>query len=137
MLTLEDVNASHHSALLLPGGEGTPLLRERGDLLHLIRQFHRDKKCIGAICWAPTLLGEAGILEGVQATACRIPDVGNYEGCDSFTTLRRQGAKVSTEAVVQDGSILTANGPSQAEAFAAAFITMLKDQLQLAEMSRR
>lgn len=63
--TLDQVDPSLYSALILPGIE--PSTREKAmnneTLMALIREYDQAKKIIAAVCAAPVLLGQAGILK--------------------------------------------------------------------------
>jgi 4-methyl-5(b-hydroxyethyl)-thiazole monophosphate biosynthesis len=67
---LSDVIAQSFDLLVLPGGPAVFELREKPRVLDLIRRFHFDGILIGAICAAPLLLHDAGILnEDTEYTA--------------------------------------------------------------------
>jgi 4-methyl-5(b-hydroxyethyl)-thiazole monophosphate biosynthesis len=59
------------------------------------------------------VLAEAGILYGKQAT------------CDPGSLDARPGVTLSSEAVVQDGKVLTSRGPGTAMDFALALVGAL------------
>ncbi len=100
-------------ALLLPGGQINPdLLRANKGAVALVRDFDAAGKPIAAICHAPWLLIEAGIIEGKTAT-----------GYHSIRTdLENAGAKVVDEEVVVDGNIITSRAPDDIPAFSKALI---------------
>ena len=80
-------------------------------------------KVIAAICWAPTILAKAGVLEGKRATVW----VGDDAECGMKTNeyMEKQGASCSGEGFVVDGKIVTADGPANAENFARAIEELL------------
>ncbi|MDR2377264.1 MAG: DJ-1/PfpI family protein [Puniceicoccales bacterium] len=59
--------------LFLPGGDGHETLRKNSLVLEKIRAYAEKKKLIAAICAAPLLLLDCGLLEGRHHTAypCR------------------------------------------------------------------
>ena len=59
---LSDVITQSFDLLVLPGGPAVFELREKPRVLDLIRRFHFDGILIGAICAAPRLLHDDGIL---------------------------------------------------------------------------
>ena len=62
-LKISDVKIADYAALVLPGGQINPdLLRVEEDAVALIRDFARADKPIAAICHAPWLLIEAGLV---------------------------------------------------------------------------
>ena len=57
-------------AVVLPGGmPGTVHLGEDDTVSQVIREFAKEGKLVAAICAAPSVLGQAGILNGKKA-AC-------------------------------------------------------------------
>jgi protease I len=62
---LADVSADNYDAIVLPGGQINPdLLRIIQDALRFIRAFYDQKKVVAAVCHAPWLLIEIGIIKG-------------------------------------------------------------------------
>lgn len=97
--------------LILPGGmPGTKHLAECKPLISLLQRHAAAQKNIAAICAAPSVLGQAGLLAGYKATC--------YPGFETQLT----GADVTGESVAVDRNIITANGPGAAIPFASAII---------------
>ena len=107
------VDASAYSALLLPGGVANPdLLRADADAVAFVRAFFDAGKSVAAICHAPWLLIEAGVVEGRRMTAF-----------DSIRTdLKNAGADVVDEEVVVDQGLVTSRCPDDIPAFNARMI---------------
>ena len=64
----EDTDFSDAVLLVLPGGmPGTLNLKAHRGLTELLKRFDTEKKYIAAICAAPTILGELGMLGGRKA----------------------------------------------------------------------
>ena len=64
-LTLEQVEVEDYDALLLPGGQINPdLLRMDDRAIAVVSHFAEAGKTIAAICHAPWLLAEAGLVSG-------------------------------------------------------------------------
>ena len=61
---LKDLDACDFDVLFLPGGPAVMELRSNSQVLDLIRHYAAEGKIIAAICAAPLLLKDAGILEG-------------------------------------------------------------------------
>lgn len=58
-----------YDMIILPGGiPGTPNLKACAPLCQKLRDFHRVGKPIAAICAAPSILAELGLLKGVRCT---------------------------------------------------------------------
>lgn len=105
----EDCMFTNVKALILPGGmPGAETLGKHKGLLVLLAKHQNTETLIAAICAAPMVLGEAGLLHGKKAVA--------YPGFESHL----KGALVQTSAVVVDGKILTGKGPAAALPFALA-----------------
>jgi protease I len=111
--SLDDVKADDYDALLLPGGQINPdLLRINPKALALIKAFYNQKKVIAAVCHAPWLLIETGIIEGRRATS--------YKSIK--TDVMNAGGKWEDSEVVTDQGIITSRNPSDLEAFAKKII---------------
>ena len=107
------VDASAYSALLLPGGVAKPdLLRADADAVAFVRAFFDAGKPVAAICHAPWLLIEAGVVEGRRMTA--------FESIR--TDLKNAGADVVDEEVVVDQGLVTSRCPDDIPAFNARMI---------------
>ncbi len=115
--TLDEADASAYDALVLPGGQINPdTLRINKDALDFIRAFDEAGKPIAAICHAPWLLIEAGIVKGRHATSFK----------SIRTDLENAGAKVRDESVVVcphgNGPLITSRNPDDLPDFNAALI---------------
>ncbi len=100
--------------LILPGGmPGTTHLKEHAGVRNLVQDFYDQGKYIAAICAAPTVFGDMGLLRGRHATC--------YPGLEGGLI----GAKVSTDSVVVDGNIITSRGVGTALDFACKLIELL------------
>jgi protease I len=107
------VDASAYSALMLPGGVANPdQLRADPDAVKFVRAFFDAGKPVAAICHAPWLLIEAGVVEGRTLTAFN----------SIRTDLRNAGANVVDEEVVVDDGLVTSRKPDDIPAFNARMI---------------
>ena len=87
--------------LILPGGmPGSTNLNEHKPLKDLIVKYDKEGKYIAAICAAPMVFGELGLLENKKATC--------YPGFESHL----KGAILCTDYAVEDGNIITGKGPA-------------------------
>ena len=85
--------------VFLPGGmPGTLNLAKCDSVIDAIKNALENDSYIAAICAAPSILGDMGILQGKEAIC--------YPGFEE----RLVGAKISEKKVVLDGRILTAAG---------------------------
>lgn len=111
--TLGSARPSDYDALVLPGGVINPdLLRVEQAAIGFIQQFHETGKPVAAVCHAPWLLVEAGLITGRRATSYR----------SIRTDVINAGAKWEDSSVVRDGNIITSRQPSDLDAFTAAVI---------------
>jgi protease I len=114
--TIDQVDAADYDALVLPGGVANPdTLRMNGRVVSTIREMFDAGKPVAAICHAPWLLIEAGVVEGKRATSW--PSV--------RTDLANAGATVLDEEVVVDGNLITSRKPDDIPAFSRAVIDAL------------
>ena len=116
--TLDEVSAADYDAIVMPGGQINPdLLRVNEKALKLIKDFYVQKKTVAAICHAPWLLVEAGLLKGKRATS--------YKSIK--TDLINAGAKWEDSQVVTDQGLITSRNPGDLEAFSAKIIEEVKE----------
>lgn len=113
----ECTEAKEFDLLVLPGGiPGTNALREdprvRDLLLHYLQA---PGKRVGAICAAALVLDAHGLLEGRRFTC--------YPGVAD----QIQGGTYVEERVVEDGNLITSQGPGTAMAFALKLVELLTD----------
>ncbi|WP_288758630.1 type 1 glutamine amidotransferase domain-containing protein [uncultured Brevundimonas sp.] len=107
------VDASAYSALMLPGGVANPdQLRANEDAVKFVRAFFDAGKPVAAICHAPWLLIEAGVVEGRTLTG--YPSI--------RTDLRNAGATVVDKEVVVDDGLVTSRNPDDIPAFNAKMV---------------
>lgn len=117
-LTVKDVDAARYDGLLLPGGQMNPdILRMDETTIGLVRDFAQSGKPVAAICHAPWLLVEAGVVKGKTVTAW--PSV--------RTDLANAGGNVVDQEVATDGNLITSRNPDDIPAFSDALITALED----------
>ena len=99
----EDCDFADADLLLLPGGmPGASNLRAHEGVCKALTEQNAKGKRIGAICAAPYILGELGLLHGKRATC--------YPGFEHDL----EGATYTAELVTVDGNITTAEGPGAA-----------------------
>jgi len=111
-MLFEAANLSDAGLLLLPGGMpgAANLNAHEGLKKALLAQNARGKK-IAAICAAPMVLGDLGLLQGKRATC--------YPGFEGYL----EGAVYTQELVTTDGNITTGEGPAAALPFAYRLLT--------------
>ncbi|MDY4521997.1 MAG: DJ-1 family glyoxalase III [Atopobium sp.] len=114
-----DFDFASYDMLVLPGGlPGTTHLAACTPLCDALKEFAALKKNLAAICAAPSILAELGLLQGRIATA--------NPGFQQI--LAQQGAQVVTAAVAHDGTIITSQGMATALDFALEIVRTYLDE---------
>lgn len=113
--TLLDELCDDEDVIVLPGGmPGTLNLRACAKLDERIRKHHAKGGLLAAICAAPTVFGEMGLLQNETATC--------YPGMEEGLHCKA----VSKEKSVLSGRILTSRGAGTAADFAFHLLALLK-----------
>ena len=116
-IAMRDADTADFDCIAFIGGPGARVLAEDDEAIELAQRFSLRGKPIGAICIAPTILAEAGILQGKKATAW------NEDGLQKNFLMSR-GATFTGAPVTVDGSIVTGNGPDAAQEFGRTFASI-------------
>jgi len=119
-LLVSDVKPADFDAVIFIGGAGALVCLNNEDSYKLTQSTIEQGKILAAICIAPVILARAGILKDKQATVWSSP-----LDKSSIETLKENGAKYVGGAVVIDGKIITANGPSAAKEFGEKIVEEL------------
>ncbi|HEY3369673.1 MAG TPA: DJ-1 family glyoxalase III [Prolixibacteraceae bacterium] len=107
----EAVDYSELFMIVLPGGmPGAANLDAHMELKNQIKQFAQQNKPLAAICAAPMVLGNLGILTGKQAVC--------YPGFEKYL----KGAEVLMAPVVESGNVITGRGIGTALEFALTIV---------------
>ena len=121
----KDIDLLDVDMLILPGGmPGTKNLNADNRVKEALMAHAQRGKQLAAICAAPMILGQLGLLEGKEATC--------YPGNETYL----KGAILSDYMVVEDGNILTASGPSVALDFALQIIQFYLGDEKTEEVSK-
>ncbi|MDD4922334.1 MAG: DJ-1/PfpI family protein [Bacteroidales bacterium] len=120
-----EIDFDQAEMLILPGGQpGTKNLNVHEGLKAALTSFANAGKPLAAICAAPMILGQLGLLVGKEAT------------CYPGNEVHLRGAKLSKKKVVKDGSIITASGPGVAIKFALQIVSFFLGEEKSEDISR-
>lgn len=115
ILLLDSIQEFSFDGIIIIGGNGAKDLWENKKLISLVKEFNNNKKLIGAICLAPMILANAGLLKNKQSTIH-----------DSAVIEFRKKKVLYTDSNVQvTENIITANGPASSNLFAQTFARLL------------
>jgi 4-methyl-5(b-hydroxyethyl)-thiazole monophosphate biosynthesis len=110
-LLFEEADYDSCDMIVLPGGlPGAFGLRDHEGLKKQILRFQQEDRPLAAICAAPLVFGSHGVLKGRRATI--------YPGMEENLT----EAETVDAPVVQDGNLITSQGPGTAMAFALQIV---------------
>jgi 4-methyl-5(b-hydroxyethyl)-thiazole monophosphate biosynthesis len=99
--TLGEAVAQTYDLIFLPGGPGVINLRSDLRVRSLVQQQAAASRWLAAICAAPTVLNDAGLLDGRRYTA-------------HFSVAKELPHILKDERVVVDGKIITSRGAGTA-----------------------
>jgi len=113
---LDNALLHDYDMIVLPGGlPGADHLNDDPRIIDILKKMAAEDCYTAAICAAPKVLADAGLLKNRNATA--------YPGVlDAMTA---QGITQQASAVVCDGKIITSRGPGTAMDFALVLIEKL------------
>lgn len=122
--TIAQANADDYDALVLPGGVMNPdKLRMREDATTFVREFFKAGKPVGAICHAPQLLIDCGVLQGREVTS--YPSI--------KLDLKNAGARWENREVIVDQGLVTSRTPDDLPAFIAKLGEEIKEGVHAAQ----
>lgn len=116
--SIDDVTASDYDALVIPGGYSPDHLRTDNRIVGFVKAFAEQDKVIAAVCHAPSLLIEAGVVGGRTMTSW--PSI--------RTDLRNAGADVVDGEVVVDGTLITSRNPDDLPAFTSSILAAIGER---------
>jgi protease I len=123
---LDEAEAAHYDALLLPGGVMNPdKLRRLPRVQQFVRGFFETGKPVAAICHAPWTLIDCGLVKGRRLTS--------YHTIQ--TDLKNAGAQWVDEEVVVDNGLVTSRQPDDIPAFNRKMIEEFAEGTHKPEMA--
>ncbi|MFZ7131858.1 MAG: DJ-1 family glyoxalase III [Eubacteriales bacterium] len=122
----EDADYDSCDMIVLPGGmPGTLNLQNHNGLIDKIKDFHFQSKWLAAICAAPKILGNLGLLKGITATC--------YPGFEE----ELYDARLTKDPVVQEGHIITSRGAGTALMFSLKLVEILIDKVTALDLKEK
>jgi protease I len=118
-LSLKQVDISKYRAVIFVGGTGSQQYFNDSEALILARTAFEKGKIVGAICIAPVILANSGILKGKEATVFPSQDI---------DSLKKKGAIYKEKDVVVSGKIITACGPRASREFGIEIAKLIKKE---------
>jgi protease I len=108
--TVDSADPAQYDGLCLPGGVANPdALRQDEHAVAFVRKFFEQRKPVAAICHAPWMLVEAGVVDGRTLTSW--PSL--------RTDIENAGGRWVDEEVHVDNGLVTSRKPDDLEAFCA------------------
>jgi protease I len=120
-LLVNEINPEDFDAIIFIGGPGCLKYLDNENSYNLTRETIKKGKILASICISPVILAKAGVLDGKKATVWT-----SALDREPVKILEENGAEFVDEKVVQDGNIITANGPIAAEEFGEKILENLR-----------
>lgn len=113
---IDEINFDEGECIFLPGGiPGTPNLAACNKLTEQIIKYNKEGKILAAICAAPSIFGQLGLLKDKNATC--YPTFENELDCKNYGG-----------GVVTDGNVVTGKGLGVALEMGLELINILVDK---------
>ena len=110
-------------AIILPGGPGINAIRRDPPICKILRRHHDASKWVAAICAAPLVLKDAGILtEGHSYTA--------------FPATKAELPSAQESALVRSGNIITSRGAGTATEFGLGLVEWIVGEDRAREIAQ-
>ncbi|MEW6103021.1 MAG: DJ-1/PfpI family protein [bacterium] len=114
-ILVENINVDEFDAIVFIGGSGASEYFNNPKALKVAKDSYMKNKVLSAICLAPSILANAGVLKGKKATAFS----------SEKNNLIKNGAIWTGANVEIDGKIVTADGPNSAHLFGRTILNLL------------
>ncbi|MBN2015382.1 DJ-1/PfpI family protein [Candidatus Dojkabacteria bacterium] len=118
-LDITEVEVDNYDAIIFVGGPGSSIYFDDDFAQTIARDAVTNEKVLGAICIAPSIVANAGVLKGKNVTAFASEE----------DNLEDKGANYTGESVTVDGKIVTADGPASAKDFGNKIVEILETEI--------
>ena len=115
-IALNKILVTDYDAIVFVGGTGSQEYFTDIVAHKLAKDSFTQGKILAAICLAPIILANAGLLTGKNAT------------CNDPQQIIKKAAHYTGKSVEQDGKIITGNGPESSKVFAETILRLLLSQ---------
>ena len=115
-LSIGDAKSADYDGVIFVGGAGSQEYFQNPQAHKLVQEAFQDNKLLAAICIAPSILANAGVLKDKKVTAFSSEEA----------NLKKQGAQYTGATVEADNHLITANGPAAAQEFGEKIVEALK-----------
>lgn len=115
-LNIDDVKTEDYMAVVFVGGGGSKLLFNNQTAIRIAKKMNDENKVISAICLAPVILANAGILMNKKATVAGT----------EVKAIESKGAFYTGPGVTVDGNIVTGNAPKASRLFGKKINELLR-----------
>ncbi|TFG47278.1 MAG: hypothetical protein E4H40_06765, partial [Candidatus Brocadiia bacterium] len=112
------LNVGDYDAVVFIGGTGAKEYFNSSIAFQIARQAKDMNKVLGAICMAPTILANAGVINGLKVTGFPTEQV----------QIQKGGAVYTGNPLELDGKVITAIGPAASQIFAKAILDAIVEQ---------
>lgn len=119
-ILINNLDINKFNAIILVGGQGAVTFLNNELTYSIINKAEEKGKLIAAICIAPTILAQAGVLKGKKATVWSNPL--DYS---AINILKENGAIYEKNEVVIDENIITGENVESAKDFGKAILEWL------------
>ena len=116
LMLLGEIIVDDYDAVIFVGGVGAKEYFGDKTAWKIAKEAVEKDKVLAAICIAPAILANAGVLDGVTATSFQ----------SERARLKEAGAKYTSGSVEWDGLIITANGPEASARFGQVIAEAIK-----------
>lgn len=117
-MTIDEVEIDDYDVVVFVGGIGASIYFDNEKALRIARNSFQKGKVLAAICIAPNILANAGILKGKRVTV--------WGDQKLIENIESKGGEYTGKAVIRDGKIITAHGPDAAIEFGEKIVKALK-----------
>jgi protease I len=115
-ITINEVDTNQYNAIIYIGGAGSKRYWDNPIAHKIAQEAIAEHKVLASICSSTVTLAKAGVLKNKKATC--------FSG--DASELYKEGVFYSEDPVVQDGLIITANGPKAALDFGVRIVKTIE-----------